>query len=344
MKFKGCYTAIITPMTHIGEVDYEGLRSIVEFQVKEGVSGILAVGTTGESPTLDWNEHNKVIERVHEYAGEKCLTIAGTGSNSTQEAIEATTHAKHVGVNCVLMVDPYYNGPSSLEIRKEYVEPIAQRFPEVQIIPYVIPGRTGTQLLPQDLAVLHKEYPNVNAVKEATGDLENMRLTRKFCGLDFSILSGDDDKTYGMMTAVDIAASGVISVASNVAPRAIADMVNAILSGDLAKANQLAQALQPLFAIVTVKTQEQTPYGPVTCRARNPLAYKTLMNVLGMPSGPCRRPLGKMTRNGLEVVLTSARKVYEHNPEVLQPIEDFFDVDLSERLYNERFWQGLYYA
>ncbi|MGB9842048.1 MAG: dihydrodipicolinate synthase family protein, partial [Candidatus Bathyarchaeales archaeon] len=204
--------------------------------------------------------------------------------------------------------------------------------------------RTGTQLLPQDLAVLHKEYPNVSAVKEATGDLENMRLTRKFCGPDFSILSGDDDKTYAMMTAADIAASGVISVASNVAPRAVADMANALLGGDLAKANQLAQALQPLFAIVTVKTQEQTPHGPVTCRARNPLAYKTLMNVLGMPSGPCRRPLGKMTRNGLEVVLASARKVYEHNPEVLQPIEDFFDVDLSERLYNERFWQGLYYA
>ncbi|MCW4007979.1 MAG: 4-hydroxy-tetrahydrodipicolinate synthase [Candidatus Bathyarchaeota archaeon] len=344
MKFKGCYTAIITPMTHIGEVDYEGLRSLVEFQVKEGVSGILAVGTTGESPTLDWNEHNKVIERVHEYAGEKCLTIAGTGSNSTQEAIEATAHAQHVGVKCVLLVDPYYNGPSSLEIRKEYVEPIAKRFPEVQIIPYVIPGRTGTQLLPQDLAVLHKEYPNVSAVKEATGDLENMRLTRKFCGPSFSILSGDDDKTYAMMTAADIAASGVISVASNVAPRAVNDMTSAILSGDLAKANKLAQALQPLFAIVTVKTQEQTPYGPVTCRARNPLACKTLMNVLGMPSGPCRRPLGKMTRNGLDVVLASARKVYEHNPEVLQPIEDFFDVDLSERLYNERFWQGLYYA
>ncbi|MEM3440823.1 MAG: dihydrodipicolinate synthase family protein, partial [Candidatus Bathyarchaeia archaeon] len=232
----------------------------------------------------------------------------------------------------------------SLEIRKEYVEPIAKRFPEVQIIPYVIPGRTGTQLLPQDLAVLHKGYPNVSAVKEATGDLENMRLTRKLCGPNFSILSGDDDKTYAMMTAVDVAASGVISVASNVAPRAVNDMTSAILSGDLAKANTLAQALQPLFAIVTVKTQEQTPYGPVTCRARNPLAYKTLMNVLGMPSGPCRRPLGKMTRNGLEVVLASARKVYENNPEVLQPIEDFFDVDLSERLYNERFWQGLYYA
>jgi len=343
-RFKGCYTALITPMTRIGEVDYEGLRNLVEFQIKGGVSGILAVGTTGESPTLDWNEHNKVTERIHEYIDGKCLTIAGTGSNSTQEAIEGTAHALHAGINCVLLVDPYYNGPSSLEIRREYVEPIAKRFPEVQVIPYVIPGRTGTQLLPQDIALLHHQYPNVSAVKEATGDLENMRLTRKLCGVDFDILSGDDDKTYAMMTAPDIAASGVISVTSNIAPRTVAELTYYLLNGNITEANQLAQALQPLFAIVTVKTQEQTPYGTVTCKARNPLAYKTLMNVLGMPSGPCRRPLGKMTRNGLEVVLANARKVYENNPEILQPIEDFFSVDLSERLYNERFWKGLYYA
>ncbi|MCW4044441.1 MAG: 4-hydroxy-tetrahydrodipicolinate synthase [Candidatus Bathyarchaeota archaeon] len=342
--FKGCYTALVTPMTRLNEVDYEGLRSLVEFQVKEGVSGILAVGTTGESPTLDWNEHNKVTERIHEYAAGKCLTIAGTGSNSTQEAIEGTAHALHAGIKCVLLVDPYYNGPSSLEIRREYVEPIAKRFPEIQVIPYVIPGRTGTQLLPQDLAVLHRQYSNVSAVKEATGDLENMRLTRKFCGENFQILSGDDDKTYAMMTSLDIAAAGVISVASNVAPRAVQNMTQAILNNKLDEAAKLCAALQPLFAIVTVKTQEQTPYGTVACKARNPLAYKTLMNVLGMPSGPCRQPLGKMTRNGLEVVLTSIRKVYENNPEILQPVEEFFCVDLKERLYNERFWQGLTYA
>jgi 4-hydroxy-tetrahydrodipicolinate synthase len=342
--FSGCYTALVTPMTKIREVDYEGLRSLVEFQVKAGVSGILAVGTTGESPTLDWNEHNKVTERIHEYAGEKCLTIAGTGSNSTQEAIEGTAHAQHAGISCVLLVDPYYNGPSSLEIRREYVEPIARQFPEVDVIPYVIPGRTGTQLLPQDIAVLHESYSNVSAVKEATGDLENMRVTRKLCGADFSILSGDDDKTYAMMTAPDIGASGVISVTSNIAPRAVVELTHYILDGNLTEANQLAQALQPLFSIVTVKTQEQTPYGPVSCKARNPLAYKTLMNILGMPSGLCRQPLGKMTRNGLEVVLASARKIYENHPEILKPLEDFFSVDLMERLYNAKFWQGLTYA
>ena len=342
--FSGCYTALVTPMTPNGQVDYEGLRRLVEFQISEGVSGILAVGTTGESPTLDWNEHNKVIEKVYEHSGSKGLTIAGTGSNSTQETMEGTEHAAHVGVKCVLLVDPYYNGPSSLEIRREYVEPVAKQFPEVQVIPYVIPGRTGTQLLPPDLAVLHQQYNNVTAVKEATGNLENMRLTRKLCGRNFTILSGDDDKTFTIMTTTEIAASGVISVISNIAPRAVNDMAQYILNGKVEEARNLCTALQPLFDIVTVKTQEQTPFGPVTCKARNPVACKTLMNVLGMPSGPCRQPLGKMTRNGLETVLATTRKVFEKDPEILAPIEDFFDISLHERLYNERFWQGLTYA
>ena len=213
-----------------------------------------------------------------------------------------------LGIKCVLLVDPYYNGPSSLEIRREYIEPIARQFPEIQVIPYIIPGRTGTQLYPQDLAILHQQYPNVRCVKEATGDLKNMELTRQFCGEDFDILSGDDDKTYTMMISPDIGASGVISVVSNVAPSAVVDMVHYILDGNEEAASVIAQALQPLFNIVTVKTQEQTPYGPVACKARNPLAYKTLMNVLGMPSGPCRQPLGKMTRAGLEVVLQTFGK------------------------------------
>ncbi len=152
--FSGCYTALITPFRHNREVDYEGLQRLVEFQLSQGASGILACGTTGESPTLDWNEHNKVTERVHEYIHGKGLTIAGTGSNSTQEAIEGTVHAAHTGITAVLLVDPYYNGPSSMEIRREYIEPIAKQFPEIQMIPYVIPGRTGTQLLPQDIAQL----------------------------------------------------------------------------------------------------------------------------------------------------------------------------------------------
>ena len=344
VSFAGCYTALVTPMDENQQVDYQGLRRLVEFQVEEGVSGILAVGTTGESPTLDWNEHNRVIEKVFEYTGSKGLTIAGTGSNSTQETIKGTAHAQDMGVKCVLLVDPYYNGPSSLEIRKEYVEPIAKRFPDIQVIPYVIPGRTGTQLYPQDIAVLHQQYANVSSVKEATGDFDNMRLTRKLCGSNFAILSGDDDKTFTMMTSPDIAANGVISVASNIAPRTIQKLVQALLTKKIDEARRLCESIQPLFDIVTVKTQEQTPFGSVTCKARNPLAFKTLMNILGMPSGPCRQPLGKMTKTGLNVVLSNARKIFENNPNVLQPIADFFDVDLKERLYNPRFCEGLYYA
>lgn len=342
--FSGCYTALITPMNRNRQVDYEGLQQLAEFQIENGVKGILAVGTTGESPTLDWNEHSKVIEKIHEYSGKRSLNIAGTGSNSTQEAIEGTQHAQDVGVNCVLLVDPYYNGPSSMEIRREYIEPIASQFPEIQVIPYIIPGRTGTQLLPQDIAILHQQYPNVRCVKEATGDLKNMELTRQFCGEDFDILSGDDDKTYTMMISPDIRASGVISVVSNIAPSAIVDMIHYVIDGNEEAASVISQALQPLFNIVTVKTTEQTPYGPVACKARNPLAYKTLMNVLGMPSGPCRQPLGKMTRSGLEVVLMNARKVYEANPQIFKPVVDHFDVDLKERLYNEKYLEGLYYA
>ncbi|MGE5574627.1 MAG: 4-hydroxy-tetrahydrodipicolinate synthase [Ignavibacteria bacterium] len=342
--FSGCYTALITPMIRNRQVDYEGLQQLAEFQIENGVKGILAVGTTGESPTLDWNEHSKVIEKIHEYSGKRSLNIAGTGSNSTQEAIEGTQHAQDVGVNCVLLVDPYYNGPSSMEIRREYIEPIASQFPEIQVIPYIIPGRTGTQLLPQDIAILHQQYPNVRCVKEATGDLKNMELTRQFCGEDFDILSGDDDKTYTMMISPDIRASGVISVVSNIAPSAIVDMIHYVIDGNEEAASVISQALQPLFNIVTVKTTEQTPYGPVACKARNPLAYKTLMNVLGMPSGPCRQPLGKMTRAGIEVVLMNARKVYEANPQIFKPVVDHFDVDLKERLYNEKYLEGLYYA
>ena len=341
--FSGCYTALITPMSEDG-VDYDGLARIVEFQVNSGVSGILAVGTTGESPTLDWDEHVKVIEQVHEVINGRCITIGGTGSNSTDETLRGTEHAVECDIEAVLLVDPYYNGPSSLEIRREYLEPVAKAFPKVKIIPYIIPGRTGTQLSAQDLAIAYKKYPNICAVKEATGDLENMKLVRKCCGKDFYILSGDDDKTYDMMTDPDIKASGVISVVSNIAPKAVQEMTEYLNKGDIEKGEKLAKALQPFFdTVVTVKTQEETPYGTVACKARNPLAVKTLMNVLGMPSGKIRQPLGKMTKKGIQVVLDATKNVLKDNPEILKPIEDFFGVDIEERLNNKSLLRGLYY-
>ncbi|MCG6974561.1 MAG: 4-hydroxy-tetrahydrodipicolinate synthase [Desulfobacterales bacterium] len=340
---EGCFTAIITPFKN-DTVDYDGLRKLSDFQIKNGITGILAVGTTGESPVLTWDEHNRVIETVAEKTRDKCLCIAGAGSNNTKESLEGTKHAVSVGADAVLLVDPYYNGPSSIEIRREYIAPVAEAAPGIEIISYVIPGRTGAQLLPEDLALLNETYGNFNTVKEATNDLENMRKTRKCCGPDFTILSGDDGMTFEMMTNPEIKASGVISVATNVAPKAISQMVQRLRDGDQAGAKELLDALKPLFDLVTVKTMEQTPFGEVVCRARNPLAYKTLMSILGMPSGGCRRPLGKMTRNGLETVLKAVRNVQANHPEILEPVAEFFNVDIEGRLNDPSTWDGLFYA
>ncbi len=338
----GCCTAIITPFTE-NSVDYAGLEQLVHFQIQNGITGILAVGTTGESPTLNWDEHNRVIQEVARNAANKCACIAGTGSNNTNETLSATEHAVAAGVDAVLLVDPYYNGPSSLEIRKEYIEPVAREFPTVQIIPYVIPGRTGAQLLPEDLAILAETFENVRTVKEATGNLDNMRQTRKCCGSGYVILSGDDGMTFDMMTDPAINAAGVISVISNIAPKAVSNMVNLLSRGETAEAEKCFAALAPLFNLVTVKTLEKSPYGEVTCRARNPLAVKSLMNILGMPAGPCRRPLGKMTKNGIAQVLSAVRQVQTANPEILAPAAEFFNIDIDERINTPKYWESLSY-
>jgi 4-hydroxy-tetrahydrodipicolinate synthase len=339
----GCYTALTTPFKD-DAVDRDGLDRLAEFQIVNGITGILAVGTTGESPVLTWEEHNEVTQRIASRCRGRCLCIAGTGSNNTREAIEGTRYAVECGCQAVLLVDPYYNGPSSLEIRREYVAPVAKAFPALEIIPYVIPGRTGTQLLPEDLGILARQYPNVATVKEATGSIDTMRRTRECCGPDFSILSGDDPMTVQMMTDPRIKAAGVISVASNVAPAAVAAMVNLLHEGKPAEARSLAAKLEPLFNLVTVKTMEKTPYGEAVCRARNPLAVKTLMAILGMPSGGCKPPLGKMTRNGLNAVLEAARTLQRTAPEILAPVAEFFGVTIEERLENPKHREGLCYS
>ncbi|BBO70249.1 4-hydroxy-tetrahydrodipicolinate synthase [Desulfosarcina alkanivorans] len=338
----GCYTAIVTPFDGT-TVDETGLARLADFQIQNGISGILAVGTTGESPTLAWEEHHRVVQIVSQQTRGKCLCIAGAGSNNTKEALSATRHAAEAGADAVLLVDPYYNGPSSMEIRKEYLAPVAAAFPDISIIPYVIPGRTGAQLLPEDLALVFREHPNVNTVKEATGNLDNMRRTRQCCGPEYTILSGDDGLTVDMMTDPDIAAAGAISVVSNLAPKAMSDLVRLLGSGESEAAKPLAEALKPLFGLVTVNTIEKTPYGDVTCRARNPLALKTLMQLLGVPAGPCRPPLGKMSRAGLDVVVAIARTVQSKNPEILTPLAEFFNVDIDARLNDARLLEALYY-
>jgi 4-hydroxy-tetrahydrodipicolinate synthase len=342
-RFRGCYTAVITPFDAKKKVNWEKLKILAEFQKSQGVRGVVPAGTTGESPTLSWTEHYRVIDSYFEAGGSSLETIAGTGSNSTEESLEATRHVSEKGIRVALLVDPYYNGPSSLEIRREYYEPIVRAFPEVQMVPYVIPGRTGTQLLPQDLAILAREYPNLQGVKEATGSIENARLTRKLCGPEFSIMSGDDDKTLAFMSDDAIVCSGAISVISNIAPRAIEDLTEAALAGNLEEADRLGAALQPLFAMVTVKSEENTAFGPVQVKARNPLPVKTMMNILGMDVGPCRGPLGRVTKQALNQMVEGLKRVWMRNPEILEPIEKAFDVSMEKRLRVSHSWEGLAY-
>jgi len=222
-------------------------------------------------------------------------------------------------------------------------EPVAEAIPDTEIISYVIPGRTGAQLLPEDLALLNRKFKNVNTVKEATGSLDNMRRTRSCCGPDFSIMSGDDGLTHEMMTDPTIKAAGAISVISNIAPAAVTEMTRLLMRGEKASGQKRFKSLAPLFDLVTVKTTEETPFGAVECRARNPLAIKVLMALLGMPAGQCRRPLGKLSKNGLEKVIQTARKVHSDSPEILSPVANFFGIDIDDRLNNPEYRKGLFY-
>ena len=348
MNFQGAWTALVTPMTPDGAVDWEGLEKNLQFQAEQGITGLVPTGTTGESPTLTWDEHNRAIDCALKQAAGKCQVIAGTGSNSTQEAVESTEHAVGHGAQAALLVDCYYNGPSSLELRNEYYGVLAELFPDVFFVPYIIPGRSGTALSVEDLAILAADYPNICAVKEATGDLERMARTRELLGSEFVILSGDDDITFKMMTDPSIKAGGVISVVSNVAPAAVSEMVGKLLAGDLERASALRDALAPLFSIVTVKVEgERTlPDGAavtVQDRFRNPLAVKSLMGALGMPSGPARQPLGRMTQAGVDAVRSAARSVWRNNPEILAPIGGFYGSDVEARIADDSVWAGLSY-
>jgi 4-hydroxy-tetrahydrodipicolinate synthase len=342
--FKGCFTASVTPMRDDGSIDYDGLEQLMEFQISNGIQGIIAVGTTGESPTLLWEEHNEVIERTRSATQGRCLLVAGTGSNSTRETLAGTGHAAHVKADGVLLVDPYYNGPSSLEIRREYIEPVAQAFPDMPIIPYIIPGRTGTMMHVEDLAILAESHGNITTVKEATGDFDNMAKTRRVCGDHFTILSGDDDKTVEMMQRDDIKAAGVISVMSNVIPGPLVNMTRMLNEGDAAGAQQIAAKLQPLFGCVGVTTTEASSQGDVQCKSRNPTPVKSLMKVLGMPAGPCRQPLGKMTPRGLQVIVQAAQAVHQRDPSLLGPIGDAFGVDVEARLNDAASLAGVAYT
>ncbi len=345
-RMQGAWTALVTPFRQDGEIDWEGYEKNLEFQIAQGIDGLLPCGTTGESPALSWQEHNAVIDKAIRVAGGRRPVLAGVGSNSTAEALRAAEHAAQSGADAFLLVDCYYNGPSSLELRQCYHAVVAEAFPDVAVIPYIIPGRTGCAMAPEDLAILAGERPNVIGVKEATGDLERMARTRVLCGPEFAVMSGDDNLTHEMMTDPQIRADGVISVISNVAPGGVARMTAAALAGDLAEARRLQDALAPLFDLVTVTVENERvlPDGAKTTvrdKFRNPLAIKTMMAGLGMPAGPTRKPLGRMTRNAVERVRGALRQVRRDSPEILQPIADHFGADIDARLEDDDVWAGL---
>ncbi|MEI6234558.1 MAG: 4-hydroxy-tetrahydrodipicolinate synthase [Planctomycetota bacterium] len=342
----GVWTALVTPFKEDGQIDLDAFKRTVDFQIAEGITGIVPAGTTGESPSLRWSEHNLVIEEGVAFADGRVGVLAGTGSNSTEEAIEATRHAQQAGASAALVVDCYYNAPSSLELRTEYYECIADNAPGIPIVPYIIPGRCGTEMSAADLAILHNDPTRFPAVKQATGNIDRMRLDREYCGTELAIMSGDDDMTLTMMKDEQIRASGVISVMSNIAPGALSRMVKAMRASDRTTADKIAAQLAPLFKLVGCKilSTRRLKDGrsvQVEDRFRNPVPVKTMMAGLGMGVGACRRPLGMMTPAGVEACRAALRSIHDATPEILSPIEAAFGVKIAERLGNDDVWAAL---
>ena len=347
-KYRGCWTALITPFNKDSSVNWDEYKRNVGFQVEEGLTGVLPMGTTGESPSVTHEEHAKIISSAVEYVGGRCAVLAGTGSNSTDEALFETRKAVQSGVDCCLLVDCYYNKPSSLELRNEYYAPILSEFPDMGFITYSIPGRTNTVLTPEDIAILRSDLPNLVAVKEASGDFERMRRIRELLDADFNIFSGDDPNTYKMMTDGAIGASGVISVISNIAPGPIEEYTRLVLDGKADKAKRIDDALMPLFKVVMVATTEDVrlPNGgsaKVTYKFPNPVPIKTMMAGLGMITGFTKRPLGRLSKVGVTQVRDALRKVWATDPKLLEPVEGYYDIDIAKRLKDDKVWEKLSY-
>ncbi len=277
MMLEGCFTAIVTPFTSTGlkaPVDWEAFRNLLSFQKDEGVEGIVACGTTGESPTLSHEEHDKVIEFTVENFGD--TTIAGTGSNSTWEAVELTKHAEDVGANASLQVCPYYNKPNQEGLFRHFGA-VAEAV-DIPIILYNVPSRTSREIAPQTMARLAEEYSNVVGVKEASGNEEVWQGTQEHCESDFLIISGNDGDTYNLMK--DYNGKGVISVASNVIPRRIAKFVR--------------MGLESKFDEMKVENQELAEFFDVLFIDTNPIPVKEAMNMCKINAGGFRLPLCEM--------------------------------------------------
>ncbi len=287
--FKGSMVALVTPFRG-GKVDEKALKELVEFHIKNGTSALVPCGTTGESATLSYAEHDRVIELTIEFAKGRIPVIAGTGSNSTDEAIALTKHAKHAGAAASLQVSPYYNRPTQKGLYLHF-KAIAEAV-DIPIILYNIASRTGVNIEPETFAKL-AGIKNIIGVKEASGSLEQMARIRNLCPKEFLLISGDDALTLPVMA---IGGVGIISVVANIIPRDVAEMCAAFEKGDVAKAQALHYKMLPLVKAMFVET--------------NPIPVKTAMGLKKMCDPEMRLPLCEMLPENKER-LVKAMKEYK---------------------------------
>jgi 4-hydroxy-tetrahydrodipicolinate synthase len=277
--FKGSIVAIVTPFKN-GKVDEEAFRGLIEFQISNGTSAIVPCGTTGESATLSMEEHNRVISIAVEAVRKRVPVIAGTGGNSTREAIELTQHAKKAGADATLQVTPYYNKPTQ-EGLFQHFKAIAKGASLPQVL-YNVPGRTSVNMLPQTVARL-AELSEIVAIKEASGDLGQMAEILRLAGDKITLLSGDDNLTLPVLA---IGGAGVVSVVANIAPKDTAAMIEAWEKGQLEQARQIYYKLLPLCQAMFYET--------------NPIPVKTSLALMGKTDLEMRLPLCPMAVANLE--------------------------------------------
>lgn len=283
---QGVYTALITPFRN-GAVDYEALQKLVEMQIAGQVDGIVPMGTTGESPTLNYDEHQKVIEFVVKTVNKRCAVIAGTGANCTSEAIAMTRHAAEIGADATLQVTPYYNKPTQEGLYRHFSE-VAEKG-GLPVVLYNIPGRSGVPIA-LDTAVRLGKNSNVVAIKEAAGSVDRVsQLINASCNM--AVLSGDDGLTLPMMA---VGACGVVSVASNLIPGEMKRLTSAMLSGNLAEALEIHQKYYDLFRDLFIET--------------NPIPIKAAMAIAGYIAEEYRLPLCEMMPNNREQLIKSMQK------------------------------------
>lgn len=277
--FKGSIVAIVTPFSVTSNkkliIDEKKLRELVDFQVKNGTSGIVPCGTTGESATLSFAEHEHVIEVTVDQVGRRIPVIAGTGSNSTEEAVMLTKHAEKAGADASLQVAPYYNRPTQRGLY-EHFKAIADAV-KIPIVLYNIASRTGVNIEPETIAKLASDCKNIIAVKEASGNLEQMSRIKQLIPKNFDLISGDDALT---LPVLSIGGTGIISVVANIVPKEVANLVSAFEKGNIEKAKDLHFKLLPLIKAMFIET--------------NPIPVKTAMGLLGMCNPSLRLPMSKM--------------------------------------------------